>query len=525
MIFFCLLIKISESPRTPVNVKYIHTHDATTHRFLHLYPIIHLLLWDSSSRYPPSHLPRNPSFLQSTPYPEFPAPYELYRGALEDRDRTVPLPIRKLDGAAARLIYPLALLNSHPEPRTLRGQERQPEGRRALKPELVSRALGYRRGTRGALSLPARFAPPIASFREAASTRARSRPVRASREPASAGGYFMPPSPPGGSRVSPPGAPRPCPAYVRHAHTHTPRPFNQTVPEAAAAAARSRQERGGGEGNRRVSPVLSLPRPPPLAGGGGRGQRGEKLAPGPGPRCAGRGSEREPPAGLDGANLDKGHFRLHVSPRQLSPAGSACRAAGRASVPRGPRRAGGKGTGGGCSSGAVAPPLPAPSLPPLPPLQRAPVINSRSRRRRLKPARCRSLTHPPPRSGLAPLSPRRRLGRRRRQLHAAPLARSPSPQPPAAGFTLPDRAPNAAAQSASPSLASAERRLDWMDADGAPRANQARRGAGRGAGARAPRAGGGGAEREGWGSSLFSRCWRGDRGVRASRSRRAPAAR
>lgn len=151
-----------------------------------------------------------------------------------------------------------------------------------------------------------------------------------------------------------------------------------------------------------------------------------------------------------------------------------------------------------------------------------PGINSRSRRRRrLKPARCRSLSRSLTRPPAAPAPRRRRSRRCRRQLRSAlPLC---LPPPPAAGFTLPDRAPNTPAQSPSRSLASAERRPHWPDGRDRGPAGPIGRGGGRGEGrGLAPHVRGG---QGGVGRTLCSRAARaGGRGARAPPAPAAPRA-
>lgn len=249
--------------------------------------------------------------------PQFPAIDELSRGALEDRDRTVFCTIGKLAGAAARLSSP-------PAP-----PELPPRARGAPKPRREPPAQP-RRPARGALSSPPgrpRLPGAQADLSQPPSSREERDELRAAL-------------PTAGTRISP--------HFTHtHRHAHLPLPAPEPPPRAAGW---SRDE---GKGIAGSAPVLPPPPPPPAL----RRSDGE-LAPSQGVRPAGRGSE--PPAGLDGANLDKGHSRLHVSP-------SSCHRPGaRASARRRPA-----GRGRGCSPGAAAAPI-LPSLPPCRPLPSSP---------------------------------------------------------------------------------------------------------------------------------------------------------
>ncbi|XP_064297867.1 basic proline-rich protein-like [Phalacrocorax carbo] len=377
--------------------------------------------------------------------------------------------------------FPGPSLNQEPP----QGQAREPVGLRSPRPGAVSRVRGSGPGR-------AQPPPPGSPRGEPASGRLRApKPGAHPSEPPRSlprRGKLCALLPTGGARASPPGALRPHPSYVWHAHT-SPLPLQS---DGAWSSRRRVQPAGTGRKGRKPP---GLPRsPPPCTARAPRPWRGEQRAPlSRGLRSAVRGSERGRPAG---ANLDKGHFRLHVSPLQLSPSGSARLAAGRPPSRRSPRPRERDGRRLLLGSRRRPPSSPPPALSSPPPItkrtgykQPLPAPTPQAREVSL----ARSLTRPP-----TPASRRCRPAAAAAAAAAAASsapcrspARSPSPQPPAAGFTLPDRAPNAAAQSASRSLPSTERRLDWMDADGAFRANQAQRGAGKGAGALSPRAGGG----------------------------------
>lgn len=296
------------------------------------------------------------------------------------------------------------------------------------------------------------------------------------------------------------------PSFHTHTqrHAHLPLPAPEPPPRAAGW---SRDEGKGiaGSAPRSASPTAA-PRP-------SEERRRARPQPGCAPRRAGIGA-----AGRAGrSQLRQRALQTPCLPLQLSPAGSprVCPPAPRGKRTRllpGSRR-------------RPHPPLPS-SLPPPPllpsPMTKDPGINSRSRRRRrLKPARCRSLSRSLTRPPAAPAPRRRRSRRCRRQLRSAlPLC---LPPPPAAGFTLPDRAPNTPAQSPSRSLASAERRPHWPDGGDRGPAGPIERGGGRGEGrGLAPHVRGG---QGGVGRTLCSRAARaGGRGARAPPAPAAPRA-
>lgn len=285
-----------------------------------------------------------------------------------------------------------------------------------------------------------------------------------------------------------------------HTHAHLPLP----TPEPPRAAGCSGEEGKGIAGSAPFSPSRH---PPPPALGRSDGE----LTPGPGLRLAGRGSE--PPAGLDGANLDKGHSRLHVSPFQLSLAGSAsvCPPATR-----------GKGTRGAAAprEPPSPPPSPPPSLPsslpppPLPsPMTKDPGINSRSRRRgRPKPTRCRSLARSPANSP-APPPPRLRAA-------AAPAGAAASSARRSRSASLRLRLPDSPSRTERQTRRPNRHRAHWRapsaapigrtDAAGAPPGQSvAMEGGSRGV-VSLPTCGGAGRGGE---NSLFSRCPRGGLGT------------
>lgn len=271
-----------------------------------------MLLGDSSAQYPPPHVPDtlvpdssvHPCLAARDPIPSVSS--SLRTSPQRSGRPGSPSALKRLGSSPEPppdSRTPLALSSSLPEPGTLQGQARQPEGRPAPKPPRVSRALGCGRAARGALSLPARLAPPSASFREAESTRARRGPVRASREPASARGHSVVPlSPPGDThgslRRALPDLPR------RTLGTHTYLPSAPSVKLCLKRPPPHAVGRNGEEGKEIAgsSPFFLSPHsagPPPAAphpwreGGGGRRGDDELASPPPPPRLG----DYSPPSG------------------------------------------------------------------------------------------------------------------------------------------------------------------------------------------------------------------------------------